>query len=148
MNFGKFFEFVYYTSEMCTEFGMLKDVNISNQYERQKEKKHFLVEYILQYGTFFNNLTSYSQLFTIVTWLISAPNINQSTFGNVLDGIIWTPVLKIKFVLATEWLKGLVYTIRSEEPGGGAGGPIRQFCIYVSISVHDLCGSKKYENIT
>jgi len=27
--------FVYYTSEMCTAFGVLKDVNISNQYKRQ-----------------------------------------------------------------------------------------------------------------
>ena len=35
---------------------------------------------------FFYNLTSYFQLFTITTWLISAPNINQSTFGwNYMD---------------------------------------------------------------
>jgi len=26
-----------------------------------------------------------------LTWLISAPNINQSTFGIVIDGIISTP---------------------------------------------------------
>ena len=30
---------------------------------------------------FFYNLTLYFQLFTIKTWFISAPNINQSTFG-------------------------------------------------------------------
>ena len=30
---------------------------------------------------FFLHLTLYFQLFTITTWLISAPNINQSTFG-------------------------------------------------------------------
>ena len=30
-------------------------------------------------------------LFTTTTWLNSAPNINQSTFGIVLDEIIWTP---------------------------------------------------------
>ena len=35
---------------------------------------------------FFYNLTSYFQLFTITTWLISAPNINQSIFGwNYMD---------------------------------------------------------------
>ena len=38
---------------------------------------------------FFYNLTSYFQSFQ-TTWLISALNINQSTFGIVLDGIIWT----------------------------------------------------------
>ena len=41
---------------------------------------------------FFYNLTSYFQLFTITTWLISAPNINLSTFRIVLDGTIWTPL--------------------------------------------------------
>ena len=30
-SFGKFFVYVYYTFEMCTAFGVLKDVNISNQ---------------------------------------------------------------------------------------------------------------------
>ena len=35
---------------------------------------------------FFYNLTAYFKLFT--SWLISAPNINQSTFGIILDRII------------------------------------------------------------
>ena len=35
VNFCKFFFVrVYYTSEMCTAFGVLKDVNISIQYKR------------------------------------------------------------------------------------------------------------------
>ena len=40
---------------------------------------------------FFYNLTAYFKLFT--SWLISAPNINQSTFGIILDRIIWTPAI-------------------------------------------------------
>ena len=36
---------------------------------------------------FFYNLKSYFQLFTTTTWLVSALNIIQSTFGIVLDGI-------------------------------------------------------------
>ena len=50
VNFGKFFVYVQYTSEMRTAF----------------------------------------VVFTIKR-LIAAPNINQSTFGIRLDGIIWTP---------------------------------------------------------
>ena len=34
VNFGKSFVYMYYTSEMCTAFGVLKDVNISKQYKR------------------------------------------------------------------------------------------------------------------
>ena len=49
-------------------------------------RKHFAV------WNFFYNLTSYFQLFTTT---FSAPNINQSTFGIVWDGIIWTPAFKV-----------------------------------------------------
>ena len=34
VNFGKVFVYVYYTLEMFTAFGVLKDVNIINQYKR------------------------------------------------------------------------------------------------------------------
>ena len=47
---------------------------------------------------FFYNLTSYFQLFTITTCLISAPNINQSTFAILLDGIIWTPAKMLAYI--------------------------------------------------
>ena len=46
---------------------------------------------LLQYRKFFYNFILYFQLLTITSWLIS---INQSTFGIVLGGIIWT----LKFV--------------------------------------------------
>jgi len=34
-------------------------------------------------------------LFTTTTWLISAPNIYQSTFGIVLGGSLWSPVVNM-----------------------------------------------------
>ena len=56
--------------------------------------------YILQYGIFSTTLHFTSgQLFTIITWLISAPYINQSTFGIVLDGIIFFLRLGLCYVI-------------------------------------------------
>ena len=89
-----------YTSEMCTAFGVLKDVNISNQYKRQI-RIYRKINTSLQYYTFWNfvyylqsYLHSYFQLFTTTTWLIFTPNITQSTFRMVLYGIIWSPALR------------------------------------------------------
>ena len=69
---------------------MLKEIN----YDKQKNK-HSLAEYILQNGFFL-------QLDIIVnknyTWLISAPNINQSTLGIILDGIIWILEIHINLI--------------------------------------------------
>ena len=82
-----------------TVFGMFKYVNISNK------KINILLQtavYILQHVIFFYNLTSYFQLFTVTTWLISAFNINQSTIGIVLDGIIRTPEI-FSFLHLTTW---------------------------------------------
>ena len=100
VNFGKSFVYMYYTSEMCTAFGVLKDVNISNQYKRQI-RIYRKINTSLQYYTFWNfvyylqsYLHSYFQLFTTTTWLIFAPNITQSTFRMVLYGIIWSPALR------------------------------------------------------
>ena len=42
-------------------------------------------------SSFFYNLTYYFQLLIRTTWLISAPNINLTKFGMILDGTIWTP---------------------------------------------------------
>ena len=58
--------------------------------------------YILQYGIFSTTLHFTSgQLFTTITWLISAPYINQSTFGIVLDGIIF--FLTTRVMLCTNY---------------------------------------------
>ena len=42
---------------------------------------------------FFVQLDIILPIVKITTWLISTPNINQSSFGIVVYGVIWTPDL-------------------------------------------------------